>query len=229
MHTASTNTTGPFRQEPGILLMSLPPAMNAPIHRRIETSGVQIAGAIAVILLLAVSFLSAQPQAVSDLTAFSGSPEGRVTMRRASPGHGEYGFKRAGNPDSFALTGTNHGKFFTPGIAPYEQMLLYVNNPQGDKVTGKILGKLAAEKVEKNKDIEELHPRELQVLSLAAKGESNKQIACQLDVSERTVQTHMVNIFRKLRVSSRTEAVLQGLRQGWLTLDDLPSIQDASA
>lgn len=97
------------------------------------------------------------------------------------------------------------------------------------KVTGKILGKLASEKVEKRKDMEELHPRELEVLTLAAKGDSNKQIACQLDVSERTVQTHMVNIFRKLRVSSRTEAVLQGLRQGWLTLEDLPNVQDASA
>jgi DNA-binding NarL/FixJ family response regulator len=94
------------------------------------------------------------------------------------------------------------------------------------KVTGNILRRLAADKVEKRKDIEELHPRELQVLTLAARGDSNKQIASQLEVSERTVQTHLVNIFRKLRVSSRTEAVLQGLRQGWLTLDDLPDIQE---
>jgi len=90
------------------------------------------------------------------------------------------------------------------------------------KVTGNLLRRLAEDKGERRKDVEELHPRELEVLTLAAKGSGNKEIAGELEISERTVQTHLVNIFRKLRVSSRTEAVLQGLRQGWLTLDDLP-------
>lgn len=94
------------------------------------------------------------------------------------------------------------------------------------KVTGNLLRRLASDKVEKRKDMEELHPRELQILSLAAKGMGNKEIASQLEISERTVQTHLVNIFRKMRVSSRTEAVLQGLRQGWLTLDDLPTNEE---
>ncbi len=94
------------------------------------------------------------------------------------------------------------------------------------KVTGNLLRRLAMDKTEKRKDIEELHPRELQILTLAAKGLGNKEIATQLEISERTVQTHLVNLFRKLRVSSRTEAVLQGLRQGWLTLDDLPGGQE---
>jgi len=58
---------------------------------------------------------------------------------------------------------------------------------------------------------------------------SNKEIASQLNISERTVQTHLVNIFRKMQVSSRTEAVLQGLRIGWLTLDDLPANPEISA
>ena len=96
------------------------------------------------------------------------------------------------------------------------------------QITGNLLRRLAAEKGEKRKDIEELHPRELQILTYAAKGMGNKEIAGQLDISERTVQTHLVNIFRKLRVSSRTEAVLQGLKQGWLTLDDLPAGQETS-
>jgi two-component system, NarL family, response regulator LiaR len=95
------------------------------------------------------------------------------------------------------------------------------------KVTGNLLRRLAADKVEMRKDLEELHPRELQILASAAKGMGNKEIAGELEISERTVQTHLVNIFRKLRVSSRTEAVLQGLRQGWLTLDDLPNNPDA--
>ncbi len=67
----------------------------------------------------------------------------------------------------------------------------------------------------------ELRERELDVLRLAAKGMSNGSIADQLGISERTVQTHMVNIFRKLEVGSRTEAVLHAVREGWLTLNDL--------
>ncbi|MFC2032002.1 LuxR C-terminal-related transcriptional regulator, partial [Chloroflexota bacterium] len=63
----------------------------------------------------------------------------------------------------------------------------------------------------------ELSPREKQILKLVAKGISNKNIAKNIYISERTVQTHMVNIFKKLEVGSRTEAVLHALREGWLT------------
>jgi DNA-binding NarL/FixJ family response regulator len=94
------------------------------------------------------------------------------------------------------------------------------------KVTGSILSRLADDKAEKFKASEELHTREMQVLALAAKGMGNKEIARNLEISERTVQTHLVNIFRKLKVSSRTEAVLQGLKKGWMTLDDLPGSPD---
>jgi NarL family two-component system response regulator LiaR len=67
-----------------------------------------------------------------------------------------------------------------------------------------------------------LHPRELEVLRLAAKGISNKDIALRLGIGSRTVQTHLLRIFTKLGVNSRTEAVFHALKQGWLTLDDLP-------
>lgn len=67
-----------------------------------------------------------------------------------------------------------------------------------------------------------LHNRELQVLRLVAQGKANKEIARELVISDRTVQTHLVAIFRKLGVGSRTEAVARALREGWLTLDDLP-------
>jgi len=90
------------------------------------------------------------------------------------------------------------------------------------KAAGKILARLAAEKGEEQRELEELQPRELEVLKLAAKGMTNKEIAEELFISERTVQSHLVNIFRKLDVGSRTEAVLHALREGWLTLDDLP-------
>ena len=67
-----------------------------------------------------------------------------------------------------------------------------------------------------------LHERELEVLKLATKGMSNKEIASALSISVRTVQAHLVNIFNKLQVNSRTEAVVRALKEGWFTLDDLP-------
>lgn len=65
---------------------------------------------------------------------------------------------------------------------------------------------------------DELQSRELDVIKLTAKGMSNKDIAEELFISERTVQTHLINIFRKLGVNSRTQAVLYALRKGWITL-----------
>jgi len=70
--------------------------------------------------------------------------------------------------------------------------------------------------------VEALSEREMEVLKLAATGVSNKDIAQQLFLSPRTVQVHLGNIFSKLGVASRTEAVLYALRKGWLTLEDLP-------
>ena len=68
---------------------------------------------------------------------------------------------------------------------------------------------------------DDLGSREMEVLTLTAKGMSNKDIAEQLTLSERTVQKHLVSIFKKLSVSSRTQAVLYALRKGWLSLEDL--------
>lgn len=94
------------------------------------------------------------------------------------------------------------------------------------KVTGKILYHLAAGKVELDQD-QELHPRELQVLDLAAKGRGNKEIGNQLSISERTVQTHLVNIFQKLQVSSRTEAIIRALKEGWLVLEEVTAKEES--
>ena len=54
-----------------------------------------------------------------------------------------------------------------------------------------------------------------------AKGMSNQEIAETLFLSRRTIQSHLVNIFRKMDVGSRTEAVLQALKRGWCSLDEL--------
>ncbi len=65
-----------------------------------------------------------------------------------------------------------------------------------------------------------LTPREMQVLELAAQGLINRAIARQLSISDRTVQAHLTNIFAKMKVSSRVEAVLSAIRLGWLVLDN---------
>ena len=65
-----------------------------------------------------------------------------------------------------------------------------------------------------------LSERELQVLQLAARGWTNREIGSQLSISARTVQVHLSNVFGKLGVGSRTEAVLYAVREGWLSLED---------
>ena len=59
-------------------------------------------------------------------------------------------------------------------------------------------------------------PREHEVLTLAAEGLTNKEIAYRLGISERTVQFHVNSIFNKTTTSSRTEAVALALRNGWI-------------
>ena len=56
--------------------------------------------------------------------------------------------------------------------------------------------------------------REIEVLRLIARGHTNKAIAAQLAISDRTVQGHIANIFDKLAAHSRTEAVMMGIRLG---------------
>ena len=61
---------------------------------------------------------------------------------------------------------------------------------------------------------EPLTERELEVLNLVAKGQSNQEIANKLVVSERTVGTHVSNILAKLHLANRTQAALYALRKG---------------
>ncbi|MFF0863710.1 response regulator transcription factor [Nonomuraea sp. NPDC003560] len=62
------------------------------------------------------------------------------------------------------------------------------------------------------------HPltgREFHVLELICRGQTNRQIARGLDISEKTVKNYVHAIFGKLRVRSRTEAAMEATRQGW--------------
>lgn len=70
-------------------------------------------------------------------------------------------------------------------------------------------------------EVELLSERESEVLAMAARGLSNKMIAHELSLSDRTVQVHLSNIFGKLGVGSRTEAVITGLRRGLLRLEEI--------
>lgn len=80
----------------------------------------------------------------------------------------------------------------------------------------------ATGKSSRQRPAEVLSERELDVLRLASQGLSNQDIADKLILSLRTVQAHFSHIFNKLQVSSRTEAVVRALKEGWVTLDDVP-------
>ncbi|WP_423224179.1 response regulator [Candidatus Amarolinea aalborgensis] len=67
--------------------------------------------------------------------------------------------------------------------------------------------------------VEALTDREVAVLRLAALGWTNKAIAAELVISDRTVQGHLANIYSKIGVTTRTEAVTKALKLGWLVLD----------
>jgi NarL family two-component system response regulator LiaR len=67
----------------------------------------------------------------------------------------------------------------------------------------------------------QLSDREISIIRLAAKGMTNKDIAKNLHLSYRTIEGCMREIFNKLGVDSRTEAVLHGLKMGWFTLEEL--------
>jgi len=91
-------------------------------------------------------------------------------------------------------------------------------------IAKKVLARFAAEAqaaAPGHHDDRSLTEREVDILRLAACGLSNADIADRLSVSMRTVQAHLTQVFNKLGVSSRTEAVIAGLRHGVLRLEDL--------
>jgi len=105
-----------------------------------------------------------------------------------------------------AIRATYNGEpVLDPGIA--KKVLNYFKLP--DKVPATVTGSV------------QLSERELDIIKLAAKGLTNKDIAEKLHLSYRTVEGHMRGIFNKLGIGSRTEAVLYGLKNGWFILEDL--------
>jgi len=67
--------------------------------------------------------------------------------------------------------------------------------------------------------LDELTPREMDVLRLLAHGLSNRKIAVQLTINERTVKYHVSAILAKLEAANRTEAVMRAAEQGLITFE----------
>ena len=82
-------------------------------------------------------------------------------------------------------------------------------------IARKLLARLAGQ--QDRQPVESLTPREMDVLKLAAQGHTNKAIAAHLSISDRTVQGHLANIFGKLHVATRTEAVMRAVSLGWVS------------
>src|SRR5438552_1900468 len=89
-----------------------------------------------------------------------------------------------------------------------------------DVLAGKTyLAPAAAAKLAEGVTRVQLTPREMATLRLMADGKANKVIAGELDISERTVKTHLGHLFEKLGVTSRTEAIKVATRRGLVRLE----------
>jgi NarL family two-component system response regulator LiaR len=69
------------------------------------------------------------------------------------------------------------------------------------------------------RQVDQLSPRELEVLAALARGRSNKEIAAKLGIGEETVKTHVSNILSKLHLADRTQAAIYGLQRRLVPLD----------
>lgn len=83
-------------------------------------------------------------------------------------------------------------------------------SPMPARIAGKVVRELR--RVSHDNTRMPLTPREIEVLRLVASGKSNKAIAETLFVSEKTVKTHLTNIFRKLEAKDRTEAAVWAIK-----------------
>lgn len=75
--------------------------------------------------------------------------------------------------------------------------------------------------VQAHASTDDLTTRELDVLRQLALGRSNKEIATALSIGEETVKTHVGHVFAKLQVENRTQGIVQALKRGLVTLDEL--------
>ena len=84
----------------------------------------------------------------------------------------------------------------------------------GSTVAQKVMRQFSALPGKQAPLVDDLTPREVEVLKLIAEGRSNSEIAKELVISEKTVKNHINNIFSKLHVYDRSQAMLYAIRQG---------------
>jgi DNA-binding NarL/FixJ family response regulator len=122
------------------------------------------------------------------------------------------------------------GEFLKLGVSAYlvksasvEQLIAAVRvsvlDPRGENV---VVG-MPRKMLEESEDGAEgaLSARELEILLLAARGLSNRQIASSLRVAEATIKRHLANTYEKMGVGSRGEASRKALAEGWITIEQV--------
>ena len=140
------------------------------------------------------------------LTAYEDDPYVFALLRAGADGY----LLKSADPDDLvrAVKATAAGgKVLDPAVA-------------GRVVAQMTSGKPASRPAAASEQVEPLSERELDVLRLAGQGLTNKAIGLDLGISDRTVQGHLANIYGKLGVASRTEAVTKALKLGWIVLED---------
>jgi DNA-binding NarL/FixJ family response regulator len=149
---------------------------------------------------------------------------------------------KANHPATSVLVLTIHDdeeyiiRFLEAGAAGYlmksaygEELLQAIRSLRaGDLVLHPIVGQKLLKRASSRQlkpiklvDVEQLTPRELEVLKLVARGISNQRIAIELGIGVRTVKGHLVNIFAKMEVTTRTEAIINALKRGWIVLEEI--------
>jgi DNA-binding NarL/FixJ family response regulator len=135
------------------------------------------------------------PVGVLILTAYDDDPYVMAVLKAGANG---YVLKTAAPAEIIqAVRDVHAGKSaLAPGIV--QKLMAQVSNPSPAQ------------------PVEALSEREVEVLSLAARGFTNKAVGVQLGISDRTVQAHLARIYDKLQAASRTEAVMRAVSLGWL-------------
>jgi NarL family two-component system response regulator LiaR len=91
-------------------------------------------------------------------------------------------------------------------------------------IIARLLKRATVTSVKETKGQGLLSEREAEVLRLVALGMSNKEVAEELFLSQRTVKAHLTSVFNKLNVASRSEAIVKGLQWGLVTLESTENI-----
>ena len=88
--------------------------------------------------------------------------------------------------------------------------------------------KLNLKEPETGPDYATINPREIAIARLLPLGLTNRQISEELHISERTVQTHLVNLYAKCQLGNRTAVVVRLLKEGFIKLEDIKLNPDVS-